>query len=86
MQKKISEKYKQMRNKKQSIPFDLEDMPDHDIISYNDGIILQDTNMNKNTILAAKKISDKYKNIRRKRTTNIESNEKDKKNKSIFFI
>lgn len=77
-----------MRNKKQSIPFDLEDIPDHEIISYNDGIILQDTNMNKNTILAAKKISDKYKNIRRKRkrTTNIESNEKDKKNKSIFFI
>ena len=77
-----------MRNKKQSIPFDLEDIAYADSISYNDGIILQDTNMNKNTILAAKKISDKYKNIqrKRKRTTNIESNEKDKKNKRIFFI
>lgn len=48
MQEKRSQKYKQMRNKKQSITFDLEDIPDPDIISYNDGIILQDTNMNKN--------------------------------------
>ena len=77
-----------MRNKKQSIPFDLEDIAYADSISYNDGIILQDTNMNKNTILAAKKISDKYKNIQRKgkRTTNIESNERDKKQEHLLHL
>ena len=39
-------------------------------IDYNDDTNLQDVNMNRNTILAAQNISNKYKNIRRKRKRN----------------
>ena len=56
-----------MRSKKQSLPFDLDDIADAESVSYNDDINLQDKNMNRNAIITAKKISDKYKNICRKR-------------------
>ena len=56
-----------MRNKKQPLPYSLSDIADADIVDYNDDINLEDANMNKNTILAAKRINDKYRNIRRKR-------------------
>ena len=58
--KKISQKYKKMRNKTQSLPFNLSDIVDTDTVDYNDDTNLQDASMNKNAILAAKKISDKY--------------------------
>ena len=56
-----------MRSKKQSLPFDQDDIADAESVSYNDDIILQDKNMNRNAIITARKISDKYKNIYRKR-------------------
>ena len=59
-----------MRAKTQSFPFNLSDIADAETIDYNDDTNLQDVNMNRNTILAAQKISNKYKNIRRKRKRN----------------
>lgn len=75
--KKISEKYKRMRAKKQPLPFNFSDIADTDNVDYNDNIILENLT-NKNAIIAAKKISDKYKNIKwkRKRVTEAESSEK----------
>ena len=67
---KISKKYKKMRARTQSFPFNLSDIADAETIDYNDDTNLQDVNMNRNTILAAQKISNKYKNIRRKRKRN----------------
>ena len=59
-----------MRARPQSFPFNLSDIADAETIDYNDDTNLQDVNMNRNTILAAQKISNKYKNIRRKRKRN----------------
>ena len=59
-----------MRARTQSFPFNLSDIADAETIDYNDDTNLQDVNMNRNTILAAQKISNKYKNIRRKRKRN----------------
>ena len=56
-----------MRCKKQSLPFNLSDIADTDTVNYNDNTNLEDANMNKNAILTAKKINDKYRTIRRKR-------------------
>ena len=53
--RRISQKYKKMRNKKQPLPFSLSDIADADTVDYNDDINLEDANMKKNTILAAKK-------------------------------
>ena len=55
-----------MRSKKQSLPFNLSDIADADTVDYNDNTNSEDANMNKNTILTAKKISDKYRTICRK--------------------
>ena len=65
--KRISQKYKKMSNKKQSLSFNLSDTADADTVNYNDDTNLEDTNMNKNAVLTPKKISDKYRTIRRKR-------------------
>ena len=64
--KKILQKYKKMRNKTQSLPFNLSDIAEADTVDYNDNINLQDANMSKHAILAANKISDKYRTIHRK--------------------
>ena len=65
--KKISQKHKNMRNKRQTLPFNLSDIADADFVDYNGDTNLQDANMNKNAILTSKKIIDKYRNVRRKR-------------------
>ena len=56
-----------MRSKTQSLPYNLLDIADTDTVDYNDDTNLEHPNMNKNAILVAKKISDKYRTIRRKR-------------------
>ena len=58
-----------MRSKTQSLQFNLLDIADTDTVDYNDDTNLEDPNMNKNAILVAKKISDKYRTICRKRKT-----------------
>ena len=78
-----------MRARTQSFPFNLSDIADAETIDYNDHTNLQDVNMNRNTILAAQKISNKYKNIRRKRKRNASPEpiqieiKKTKRNKAI---
>ena len=59
-----------MRARTQSFPFNLLDIADAETADYNDDTNLQDVNMNRNIILTAQKISNKYKNIRRKRKRN----------------
>ena len=59
-----------MRARTQPFPLTLSDIADAETIDYNDDTNLQDVNMNRNTILPAQKISNKYKNIRRKRKRN----------------
>ena len=56
-----------MRSKTQSLPYNLLDIADTDTVDYNDDTNLEHPNMNKNAILVAKKISDKYRTIHRKR-------------------
>ena len=56
-----------MRSKTQSFPFNLSEIADADTVDYNDDTNLQDANMNNNAILTAKKISDKYRTICKKR-------------------
>ena len=55
--KKISQKYKKMRSKKQSLPFNLSDIANTETVDYNDDTNLQDTNMDRTAVLTAKKIS-----------------------------
>ena len=59
-----------MKARTKSFPFNLSDIADGETIDYNDNTNLQDVNMDRNTILAAQKITSKYKNIRRKRRRN----------------
>ena len=73
--KNISNKYKKVRAKKELFPFNLADIADAETIDYNDDTNLQDVNMNRNTILVAQKISNKYKNIRRKRRETLAPNQ-----------
>lgn len=56
-----------MRAKTQLFPLNLLDIADAETVDYNDDTNLQDVNMNKNAILTAKKMSNKYRNIRTKR-------------------
>ena len=65
--KKISQKYKKMRSKKQSLPFNLSDIANTETVDYNDDTNLQDTNMDRTAVLTAKKISEKYRKILKKR-------------------
>ena len=64
--KKISERYKKIRTNAKSLPLNLSDVADADTVDYNEDVNIQDVNLNRNTILTTKKISNKYKNIRRK--------------------
>ena len=62
----ISERYKKIRTNAKSLPLNLSDVADADTVDYNEDVNIQDVNLNRNTILTTKKISNKYKNIRRK--------------------
>ena len=62
----ILEKYKKIRTNTKSLPFNLSDVADADTVDYNEDTNIQDLNLNRNAILTTKKISNKYKNIRRK--------------------
>ena len=63
---KIKSKYKKMRAKSNSLPFDLDDIEQAEIENYVDDVDAADVNLNWNAAITAKKISDKYKKIRRK--------------------
>ena len=56
--KRISQKYRNMKTKTQSLPFNLLDIGDADTVDYNEDTNIQDVNLNKNAILTAKKIID----------------------------
>ena len=62
----ISEKYKNIRTNTKSLPFNLSDVADTDTVDYNEDTNIEDLNLSRNAILTTKKISNKYKNIRRK--------------------
>ena len=72
MAKKISEKYKKMRSKKPPLPFNLSDIADAKTVNYNDDTSMTDVVSSKGARIAAKKITDKYKKMRRKRKNTSE--------------
>ena len=61
---KIKNKYKKMMAKNRPLPFDLHEIEQGDTIDYVDDTNVADINLNRNAAIAAKKISEKYKNIR----------------------
>ena len=56
-----------MRAKNSSLPFDLDEIEQAYTENYVDNTDIVDVNLNRNAAIAAKKISDKYKKIWRKR-------------------
>ena len=68
---KIKNKYKKMRSKSNSLPFDLDDIEQAETENYVDDVDTADVNLNRNAAITAKKISDKYKKIRKKRKIEI---------------
>ena len=59
-----------MRAKRNKIPFDLDEIEQEDTINYVDDTDIADVKLNKNAIIAAKKIVEKYKGIGHKRKRN----------------
>ena len=59
--KKINDKYKKMRYKKTSLPFNLNDIADAESIGYGEDINLNNTQSSRSSIIAANKIKNKYK-------------------------
>ena len=68
---KIKNKYKKMRSKSNSLPFDLDDIEQAETENYVDDVDTADVNLNRNAAITAKRISDKYKKIRKKRKIEI---------------
>ena len=64
---KIKNKYKKMKAKRNKIPFGLDEIEQGGTINYVDDTDIADVKLNKNAIIAAKKIVEKYKGIERKR-------------------
>ena len=56
-----------MRVKNSSLPFDLDETEQAETENYVDDIDIANVNLNRNAAITPKKISDKYKRIRRKR-------------------
>ena len=68
---KTKNKYKKMREKNYSLPFDLDEIEQAETKNYVDGVDIPDVNVNRNAAITARKISEKYKKIRRKRKRTI---------------
>ena len=66
---KTKNKYKKMRAKNSSLlfDFDLDETEQAETANYVDDIDIANVNLNRNAAITPKKISDKYKKIRRKR-------------------
>ena len=64
---KIKEKYKEIRTKRNNSPFDLNGVEKAETINYVDNTDIADLKLNKNAVITAKKISDKYKKLARRR-------------------
>lgn len=64
---KIKNKYKKMRAKNNSLPFSLDEIEQAQTENYVDDVDIADVNLNWNAAIAAKKISNKYKKLTRKR-------------------
>ena len=68
---KIKNKYKKMRAKNNSLPFDLDEIEQAETKNYVDDLDILDVNLIRNAAIMARKISEKYKKIRRKRKRTI---------------
>ena len=78
---KTKNKYKKMRAKNNSIPFDLDETEQAETENYVDDIDIANVNLNRNAAITPKKISDKCKKIRRKRKRACRRSTKKAKNK-----
>lgn len=61
-----------MRAKIRFLPFDVDDFEEAETVNYADDTSIADVILNRNATIAAKKTSEKYRNIRRKRVTVLE--------------
>ena len=59
-----------MRAKRNTIPFDIDEIEQADMINYADDVSLDDVKQSKNAIMTANKITGKYKKLSRKRKRN----------------
>ena len=59
-----------MRAKRNTIPFDIDEIEQADMINYADDVGLDDVKQSKNAIMTANKITGKYKKLSRKRKRN----------------
>ena len=64
---KIKNKYKKIRAKNNSLSFSLDEIEQAQTENYVDDVDIPDVNLNRNAAIAAKKISNKYKKLTRKR-------------------
>ena len=55
-----------MRAKRNTIPFDIDEIEQADMINYADDVGLDDVKQSKNAIMTANKITGKYKKLSRK--------------------
>ena len=67
---KIKNKCKKMRAKRNTLRFNIDEIERADTINYVDDTDIADVRQNKNTLITAKKISEKYKRLARKRKRN----------------
>ena len=91
---KIKNKYKKMRAKNRSLPFNLDKIEEAEIVNYTDDTNIADDNLNRNATIAAKKISENYRNICRKRKIvtvlepieEIKAPERSKRNRKLIMM
>ena len=72
--KKILQKYKKIAQKKTPLSFNLTDMADTETVDYNNDTNINDVLSSKSAEIAAKKISDKYRKIRKRKRINVPDN------------
>ena len=72
--KKILQKYKKIAQKKTPLPFNLTDVADTETVDYNNDTNINDVLSSKSAEIAAKKISGKYRKIRKRKRINVPDN------------
>ena len=86
--KKLIQKYKNILRKKVSLPFTINDAANAETVDYNTDTKMTNVSSNKSAQIAAKKLVNKYKNIRTKRKRTLGNytglNKKSKDN--VIFI
>ena len=65
----ILNKFKKIARKKSNFPFNLSDIADAETLQYNNDTDINDNTSSKSAQIAAKKLTDKYRQIRKRKIT-----------------